>query len=719
MPKGTRHAVVVAMLLVFAAPAAATPSAGVDASPAPGVDSSPPPGVDSVAPGPGGPPASADALAGATTTTTDGNIHLVTRLALTSDRPGEVGVTLRFEVPDRVVELDATIAPDAEGVTTTGFSAAGDGTYEWDGEAATPTISYRLPANRTAEAGRFAGDGRATLRDDGTRPSAATAGEQFLFADAGPWALVSVPGTGLSWRYRGETVGVTRRTTTAGPGAVGDRIAFLGEHTVRERTAHGQTFRLVVPERSADAMTVPPGAVLDSLSAASDRLRVGDRDGSVFLVAAPTGVEWAVRGLQTGDADAWVRANEPLDTAESPWLHEYVHTRQSYEPTAGTRWTVEGSADYYAAALALDRGRIGFDAFADHLARGTRDPHADAVLSEPGTWASGTQYRKGSLVTGELDRRIRLATGGGATYGTVLARLNAESGPVTADRLAELVAAAGDDSVGDASDRYARTEAAPPAWDADAHEAAFGTLAARIAVAPPATAEVGGPYRDGDRLASPATVAVGETVTVPATVANDGGAAGDYRVALTVDGRTVDAVEGTLEPGTNTTVRPSWTADEPGTYELSVRGRTYEVRVREPSAPRVASLSADRTTVEAGESTLLTAEVVAGGAVPADGEVTVRVDGEAVGTEPVRVAPNATATLQIPVAFDEPGRHRVAVGNRTLTVSASEPRTATATVTAVDTSSTRTPGFGAGVAAAALLVAVAALVGVGRRRSEG
>ncbi|PSQ04665.1 hypothetical protein BRC97_10570, partial [Halobacteriales archaeon QS_6_71_20] len=682
--------------------------------------------------------APADALAGATTATADGDIHVTTRLALTPDRPGEVGVTLRFEVPDRVAELDATIAADARDVTAEGFSAAGDDTYEWDGDTATPTISFRLPANRTAEAGRFdrhapassaagshAGGTRAGDVDAAVDPaagatnltsrSATAAGDGYLFVDAGPWALVSVPGTGLSWRYRGEAVGVTRETTVDGSGAVGDRVAFLGEHTLRERTAHGQTFRLAIPERAAGAMTVSPEAVLDAYADASDRLRVGDRDGLVFVVAAPTGVEWAVRGLQTGDAGVWVRADEPLNTSESPWLHEYVHTRQSYETTAETRWTIEGSADYYAAALALRQERIGFEAFADHLARGTRDPHADAVLSEPGTWASGTQYRKGSLVTGELDRRIRLATGGGATYGTVLARLNAESEPVTGDRLRESVADAGNESVADAADRYARTDAAPPMWDADGHEAAFGTLAARIVVEPAAPA-ASGPYRTAT-LAPPATVAVGETVTVPATVANEGGAAGDYRVALTVDGRTVDAADGTLAPRTNTTVRPSWTADEPGTYELSVRGRTYELRVREPSAPRVASLSADRTTVEAGESVRLVVEFVAEGAGPADGEVTVRVDGEPVATERVRVAPNATATLRLPVAFNEPGRRTVSVGDRTLTVSVTEPPTASPS--AVGTTSTRTPGLGAGAAAAALLVAVAALVGVGRRRSRG
>ncbi|MXR40110.1 hypothetical protein GRX01_01890 [Halobaculum sp. WSA2] len=752
MSGGSRSAVVVvALVLAFAGPASAAPLA------------SPSNGADAPSVAPDGLPVAAssvdaaDAPPASTGTTATDNIHLTTRLALTPETPGEIGVTLRFDIPDRVTEVETTLAPGARGVETTGFAATDGDTYEWDGETAKPTISYRLPANETDASARFDTHGHAVTGDDrpatATAPAgagsatavaptagattataaaaataatdatattdtpdatAATADERYLFADAGPWALVRIPGPGVSWRYRGETVGFSRETTTAGPGAVGDRVAFLGEYSVRERTAHGQTFRLVIPEGSTDAMTVSPDAVLDSLSSASDTLRVGDRDQSVFVVAAPTGVEWAVQGLQTGDADMWVAADRPLDEADNPWLHEYVHTRQSYDTTAETRWTIEGGADYYAAALALEQGHIGFGEYADHLERGTRDPHAGAVLSDPETWASSaTPYRKGSLVMGDLDRRIRLSSGGGSTFATVFARLNAEGEPVTGDRLRELVVAAANESVGDASDRYARTDAAPAVWDADSHEAAFGTLAPWMDVAPPAAVEIGGPYRDGDLRTSPATVAVGETVTVPTTVTNRGGAAGDYRVALTVDNRTVDAANGTLEPGTNTTVRPSWTAAEPGTYELSLDGRTYEVRVREPSTPRVGSLSADRTAVEAGESVLLTAEVVAEGAVPADGEVTVRVDGEPVGTERVRVAPDATATLTIPVAFDEPGRRTVTVGNRTLTVTVSEPSTATAT----DTSSTRTPGFGAVTAATALLVALAALLGVGRRRS--
>ncbi|MFB9824587.1 CARDB domain-containing protein [Halobaculum roseum] len=668
--------------------------------------------------------ASASSSPTAASTAAGDDIRLTTTLALTPDRPGSVAVTLRFESPDRVTAIEAQLAADAESVTTDGFDATDGDTYEWDGETASPTIRYRLPVNRTTTSGRLA---RTELHSggspEGTTDSASAAGDEgYVFADPGPWALVQVPGTGVSWRYRGDTVGLSRDTTTDGPGAVGERVAFLGEHTVREHSANGQTFRLVVPAESADAMRAPPDRVLDSLASASKTLRVGDRDESVFLVAAPTGVDWAVAGIQTGDADAWVRADEPLADPRSAWLHEYVHTRQSFATTAETRWVIEGSADYYAALLALRQGLIDFPAFADHLERGAEAPYADDVLADQRTWTTATPYRKGSLVVGETDRRVRLAADGGASFDTVFTRLNADSEPVSGDRFLALVAEAGDESVADETGRFVRTDAAPEMWSASGHETAFGTPVARIAVESPAEVGVEGEYRNAS-LAPPVTVAVGETLTVPLSVSNDGGADGDYRVALAANDRTVAVANGTLAAGENATVSLSWTPTEPGTYALTVRGHTYEVLVEEPSTPAVASVSLNRTTVAAGDAVLVSAEVVADGEVPAAGDLAVRVDGRTVATERVRVAPDDAATLRVPIRVDEPGTYTVSVGDATasLTVEAANGGSGGDDASGGDAGGdlgVSAPGFGVGAAAASLAVALA-LAALRGRRSEG
>ncbi|QZP36266.1 CARDB domain-containing protein [Halobaculum magnesiiphilum] len=738
--RGLVALVVVCLVSSLVAPAvAAAPAtdAGGDAdadavaiahvTPPTGVGSDPPAAIDSTSSPRTVSPSSSPSSPTAASTAAGDDIRLTTTLALTPDRPGSVAVTLRFEAPDRVTAIEARIAADAESVATDGFDATDGDTYEWDGETAAPTIRYRLPANRTTTSGRldraepaFSGG---TLK--GATASASAAGDEgYVFVDPGPWALVQVPGTGVSWRYRGDTVGLSRDATTDGPGAVGERVAFLGEHTVREHSANGQTFRLVVPAASADAMRATPDRVLDSLASASETLRVGDRDESVFLVAAPTGVDWGVAGIQTGDADAWVRADEPLADPRSAWLHEYVHTRQSFTTTAETRWVIEGSADYYAALLALRQGLIDFPAFADHLERGAEAPYADDVLANPDTWTTATPYRKGSLVVGETDRRVRLAADGGASFDTVFARLNPESAPVSGDRFLALVAEAGDESVAEETGRVVRTDAVPEMWSASAHETAFGTPVARIAVDSPAEVGVGSKFRNGS-LAPPVTVAVGETVTVPLSVSNDGGAAGDYRVALAANDRTVAVANGTLSAGENATVPLSWTPTEPGTYALTVRGHTYEVFVEEPSTPSVAAVSLNRTSVAAGDAVLVTAEVVADGAVPAAGDLAVRVDGRTVATERVRVAPDDAATLRVPIRVDEPGTYTVSVGDATasLTVEAADGERGDDAGGGdangdADDLGVSAPGFGVGAAAASLALALA-LAALRGRRSEG
>lgn len=82
-------------------------------------------------------------------------------------------------------------------------------------------------------------------------------------------------------------------------------MAYLGEYSERIHTANGQRFRLIVPER-AD-LREQPTALFNSLSAASDQLRVGNRDEEVVMIATPTAnIDWGIRGLQSGPAEGTV-----------------------------------------------------------------------------------------------------------------------------------------------------------------------------------------------------------------------------------------------------------------------------------------------------------------------------------------------------------------------------------------------------------------------------
>ncbi|WP_247007399.1 CARDB domain-containing protein [Halorientalis litorea] len=604
-------------------------------------------------------------------------LEITQELRLTPRRPGEITVALQYGTPDNLVELETTLPPDATVTATDGFSR-GDGGYVWDGETADPSVTYRLPANRTRD--------RSGPRSDG----------EYLFADTGPWALVKIPQVGASWTWRGgDRVTAARQTTVAGEGVAGDRMAFLGAHTERRRTANGQTFRLVVPEHANLASS--PGDIFDSVTDASERLRVGTPDDSVLMIAAPTTVEWSVFGLQTGESDFWVRASERVDSANNVWVHELVHTRQEYEQTAETQWFTEASASYYAALFTLQQGRVGFDAFSDRLRAGERQ---SVILSDPATWSNDAPYRKGALVAGDIDRRVRLASDGG-TLQSVLRALNAREDGATAAEFRRIVARVSDESVAAATDRYTTTTDSPSMWSSQAHERAFDTAIARLIHEFPRNGSgqrVDGLYRNGTVGGDPVRLATGERLTLDATVTNDGTAAGTYDTRLLVSGVSVDRYRGTVDPGAQTTVPVAHTFGSPGNYTLSFGGARRSVVVRDPVAPTVVGLDAAPTDPTVGDTLTLTVTVRNGGPTIAVGNVTLGQNGTAVATERVVLEPGERGRLTFQRPVRASGTYRFTVANQTTSVTV---RDGGATDSSLPVDG---PGFGAVTAVVAVLV---------------
>ncbi|GAB3413045.1 hypothetical protein GCM10027435_06520 [Haloparvum alkalitolerans] len=609
------------------------------------------------------------------------------------DARGEYGATSRVSLPDAVTEFRLTLPAGARDVRADGFASEGDGVWRWDGTTEEPTLTYRMPANRTVdESGPLGGRG------------------DYLFADAGDWALVRPPAIGASWRSTRD-VQFVRENRVDGEGAASRAMAFLGPHETVTREANGQRFRLIVPE--AAEMAEPPAAVLDSLEHASGAMQVGDRDPEVFAVAAPTGeVTWGVRGLQTGDADVWVRDEERLDTADNVWVHEYVHTRQGYETTASARWFTEASATYYAALLTLERGETEFADFRSVLARGERDPQASAVLSDPGTWANYAQYTKGGLVAGEIDRRIRLATDGEASLGTVFRELNAAGEPVTGDRFLEHVGQAAGGDARESAERYTTTDAVPGTWDREAHDEAFGRLPARIgfSLADAEAVRASGPYRNRPVERDPVRLVTGETLELNATVVNTGGVAGEYDLALTVDGEPVETRSGRI--GANETLVEPFEREfsEPGEHEVAVGGTRLTVVVTEPATATVSDLAVEPNRVTAGDEVTVTATVGNDEAIPAERDLALVVGGETVSTETVRLDAGESTTFSATVSLDEPGETTIALGDATATATVA-PAEASADGTTEETDA-GAPGFGPAVAA--LSVALTAVLA--RRR---
>jgi hypothetical protein len=504
---------------------------------------------------------------------TDDEIRMTTTLNRTPDRTGEITATVSFRFSERVTEFTALIPERATVVETDGFSRINGTHYEWDERTDQSSVTFRVGADRLS-------DDEGPLAEDG----------RYLFTETEEWALVQIPSIGSRWLQTGDReLDFVRETAVDGPGVAGDRMAFLGPHEIETHTAHGQTFRLVIPE-AAD-LEAGVDDVFDSLSRASDRLRVGDRDSEVLVIAAPTdSVSWGVRGLQVGDSDMWVQDSEELDLATNVWLHEYVHTRQAFRTTDETRWLLEATGTYYGASLALEGGHVEFDRFRRVPDRGEESPQSTAVLSQPDSWENNANYWKGSLVVGDTDRAIREATASESSFEAVFRSLNShdstESGnkePVTAADLEAYVDAAGESDVAAASTRYATTDAAPTMWDSRTHGEVFGQLPAQFRFTFAADDPIRVSGDDGSRSlnGTSGTLTVGETLTVDMAVKNVGGTVGDYELPFGVNESQTTAT-GRLRPNESSTHRFNHTFTDPGRYTVSLGDERFEIRVEEP-----------------------------------------------------------------------------------------------------------------------------------------
>ncbi|SNR30659.1 hypothetical protein [Halorubrum vacuolatum] len=643
------------------------------------------------------------------------------------DEPGYVGVRATVEVPETVPALRITLH-DASGdpIDVNGFERVedaeqGEGTFEWDGETDRPSVTYRMAADHAA-------DGEGPL--DG--------GGSYRFVDAGDWALVGTPVSDLHYSSGGGEVAVVRERGVEGEGVASQAMAFLGPHEEYVHEAAGQRFRLVVPE-AADPVASPE-EVFDAFEYAATALQVGARDTEVVAIVAPTDeVDWAARGVQAGDRDLWVAADEPVGTADDVWTHEYVHTRQGYDTAGETstdeipadgsaRWFTEATATYYAALFAVDRGKADFDEFQRILVRGERQPAATAILDDPTTWRGTPDYTKGALVAGEVDRQLRVATDGRASLATVFRELNAASEPVTNRDFLDAVEAAAAEhadastaaAIRDDAERYTTTDAVPTVWDRGTHAEAFGAPPAQVGYE---VAEDGvratGEYRDRPTEHDPVRLVAGETLALEVSVRNTGGEPGAYDVELRVDGEVVAAEDGTIEPDTERTVELTHTFETPGEHEVTVGDETVSVVVAEPASVTVDDLSVEPGTIEVDDEVVATVSVRNDADLPAGGEIQLLVDGEAVATDTVRLDVDGSTTLEHEITLESPGTIQVeAVGpadaaTATVTVEGDGPLGGVADdlVETVD----EVPGFGP-VAAIVAVIAFLSTAALARRK---
>jgi hypothetical protein len=502
-------------------------------------------------------------------------------------------------------------------------------------------MRYQLAVNETA---RSAGP----LETDG----------EVLAADTGEWALFQRPPTNTRFRHS-EPVSFERHSEVVGPGATGEWLVYLGPQTTYERTAHGQRVRLVVPE--AATLREPAPEIVNAMVAASEALPIGDRDEAVFMVAAPDReVSWAVRGLEVGDADMWVRADEPLDHADNAWLHEYVHTRQRFNLAQDMQWFREASASYLATLVTYEQGRIDGEAFRTQLAAGATPRYDAVVLGEPDTWTGFTGYDKGALVLGALDRRIRVGPRNESIL-PVIARLNERREPVDAVTFRNQVRAVGGEPVAQRSTRAVRTAYNGTVWGPDDHRPAFGPpgTQAQFRMPPPTESNgfrIAGPYRlqSVDRLEA-AQLVPGERLIVIGEVSNPGERATSFNASLWVDGRASASSSGTIQPGRTKSMVISHEFDTPGRYQVTLGNRTGTVEVIDPAAAEVGAVSVDQRQFTVGDRIRLSAVLQNSAERPAVGEIRVRRNDRFVGAESELLAPNSSSVVSVRLGLPSSG----------------------------------------------------------------
>jgi hypothetical protein len=427
---------VVALLVVASAPVAAT-TASDHAAPDNSATADGP--VRSTAPTDG-----IDAPSTPDPGTTDSVIVERITVDRTPNRSGSVRVDFAYELPSNVVEFTAETAYlDLDAVAlagSPGFDRQRDGSFEWDGDTAEPTLSVRIDTPSQFGGSEFSVEG-----DD--------------------WAFVSLPYVGVSWRYRGTQPTFRTVGETANGGVASSGTALDGTVNASTRTVRGVNVTVV------SSPDVTPAASTDeyaSLYAVGLREIEGfEREALKTFVVSTGGVELESLGAGAAHGDGfWVQAQySGIDYVENTPAHEFVHTRMGSFGDGSSRWLTEASAEYYGYLLTTNTARGTWSELREAL-RVRDTQYREATLTDPSTWPEESfqrvPYRKGALVLAALDAEIANRTGGVRSLQDVFAYRFDDD-----DRYGSLET--NDQSMPGWLDRYvAGSEAPPLPSDADA-----------------------------------------------------------------------------------------------------------------------------------------------------------------------------------------------------------------------------------------------------------
>lgn len=397
-----------------------------------------------------------------------------------------------------------------------------------------------------------------------------------------------------------------------------------------------------------------------------------------------------------GTSDIWIADTQSLTSPSNTWIHEYIHTRQRFNPntTTETTWLTEATAEYYGVHLSYQFEHVSFPDFTTALERGAARRYADVELSRQSTWAgTNADYHVGALVIAALDKTIREATNGTHTFQAVFHALNTHNERIDHATFRELVADAGGQSASTAVDRYVTTTTRPELWNQPTHARIFQTTTPVINYQLPPTNntayELTGPYRSLTTDTPPILV-TNESLSIPVTITNTGTRTGTYDVALSSPTRTLFQDTGRIDPGATRPTTISQRFTEPGTYFLNTTDQSIPIEVREPTTPHITTLSLDAHTTTTATPVTITATVSNPTTIPAVGPITITANTAPIHTETLELAPGTTTTVTTTYTPPSPGDITIATTNHTVTLTVTDPPTPTQTTTSP---TPETPGF--------------------------
>ncbi|MFH5802318.1 glycyl aminopeptidase [Haladaptatus sp. CMAA 1911] len=294
-------------------------------------------------------------------------------------------------------------------------------------------------------------NGNHALRWDGdsespsmTITSDVDSGNDREFAATDEWTLAPTPRISVAWQADGDDDWQyfhpfqgdypDRSVSFADAGVLGAAFTYVGRYDEHVRHVDGQKFRMIV---AADASPEEsPEDVFDALGSASKRLP-GKSPDDVLLFVLPDPI-WRGGYASPKYDELWVHEDARLDDPQNLWLHEYVHTRQSFELGDQMGWFREASAAYFASELAMQQGRTSKSAVVGTL---SSKEYGKSVLSKSDTWANReVPYYRGALTLWALDDRIRRATDGERSLVDVFDRMNRRNESVSYTDFRKIVA---------------------------------------------------------------------------------------------------------------------------------------------------------------------------------------------------------------------------------------------------------------------------------------